>query len=156
MGSVTIKLMIEKQASMRHTSSYQEDLAYIHHVGFSDFAANAAPHLLRILRRSGIKRGKLIDLACGSGIWARAAQRAGFTLLGVDSSPAMIRLARRVAPHLSIRPRFIARVQISSLRRGHRAGRRLQLPSCQETRVKPCAVVQAHLQGAVTRRHADF
>jgi SAM-dependent methyltransferase len=56
-----------------------------------------------MLQRRGIRKGKLVDLGCGSGIWARAAARAGFNVVGVDASPAMIRIARRHAP----RARFV-------------------------------------------------
>jgi len=83
---------------MHRQPLYADDLAYIHHAGFGDFARNAAPELLRILRRAGICGGRLVDLGCGSGIWGRAAQRAGFEVIGVDQSRAMIRLARRVSP----------------------------------------------------------
>lgn len=83
---------------MKSAALYSADLAYIHHTGFGDFARQAAPELLRLLRRAGIPRGTLVDLACGSGIWARAAQRAGFKLVGADQSRAMIQLAKRVAP----------------------------------------------------------
>lgn len=83
---------------MEDRSIYREDLAYIHHVGFGDFSRAACPGLLRILRQAGIRRGTLVDLGCGSGLWARAAGDAGFTVIGVDRSRAMIRLARRVAP----------------------------------------------------------
>src|SRR5215831_3965456 len=82
---------------------YGEDLAYIHHVGFGDFAASAAPGILRLLRRSGITSGLIVDLGCGSGILAEALLSAGYEVLGVDASPAMIRLARRQAP----RGRFV-------------------------------------------------
>lgn len=78
--------------------SYRTDLAYIHDVGFSSFALNAAPGLLRILWRNGIDRGLVIDLGCGGGIWARQLGFAGFQVLGVDISPAMIRIARKTAP----------------------------------------------------------
>ena len=80
---------------------YQADLAWIHHCGFGHFARNIAPELLRLLRRRGITRGRLIDLGCGSGLWAKAAQQAGFEVLGVDQSAAMIRLARQIAPKAS-------------------------------------------------------
>ncbi|MBI2946838.1 MAG: class I SAM-dependent methyltransferase [Verrucomicrobia bacterium] len=83
---------------MLRSKIYQTDLAYIHHVGFGDFAKRAAPELLRILRQAGIRSGTLVDLACGSGLWAQAAGRAGFNVIGVDQSPEMIRLAKRVAP----------------------------------------------------------
>ena len=77
---------------------YQRDLAYIHHVGFGDFSRRAATELIGILKRAGVRKGVLLDLACGSGIWAAHAQRAGFQVLGMDQSLAMIRLARSNAP----------------------------------------------------------
>jgi SAM-dependent methyltransferase len=83
---------------MGSNSLYAPELAYVHHVGFGDFARKAAPELLRLLRRAGIRRGTLIDLACGSGLWAKAAHRAGFAVIGVDQSRAMIQLAKQVAP----------------------------------------------------------
>jgi SAM-dependent methyltransferase len=77
---------------------YREDLAWIHHADFGDFARSAGPEVLNILRRAGIKRGKLVDLGCGSGIWAAMAERAGFRVIGVDFSRAMLALARRESP----------------------------------------------------------
>src|SRR5579863_439018 len=77
---------------------YGDDLAYIHDAAFSDYGRKAAPGLLRILRRLGIKGGLVIDLGCGSGRWARELNRNGYTVLGVDQSPAFIRLARKIAP----------------------------------------------------------
>ena len=77
---------------------YQPDLAWLHHHAYGDFARNAAPQLLRILRKSGIRRGTIVDLACGSGIWPDAAIRAGFDVVAVDRSKAMLRLAKSVAP----------------------------------------------------------
>jgi SAM-dependent methyltransferase len=77
---------------------YQHDLAYIHNVGYSDYALGAAPGLLRILRKNGIASGLVVDLGCGSGRWARELNRAGYDVLGMDQSRAMIRLARRIAP----------------------------------------------------------
>jgi SAM-dependent methyltransferase len=84
--------------NMPNTSIYQTDVAYIHHVGFGGYARKAAPGVLRILKRAGVQSGRLLDLACGSGIWARVAQRSGFEVIGVDSSHAMIRMARGMLP----------------------------------------------------------
>lgn len=78
---------------------YGEDLAYIHDTGHGDFARRAAPWLLDLLRASGIDRGSVVDLGCGSGIWARALTGAGYDVLGVDQSGEMLRIARRTAPH---------------------------------------------------------
>jgi len=83
---------------MKRRGLYTNDLAHIHHAGFGGFARGAGPGLLRLLRRAGLRRGPLVDLACGSGLWAATAQRAGFDVIGVDISPAMIRLAKRTAP----------------------------------------------------------
>lgn len=81
----------------------QKDLAYIHDAGFRGYALGAAPELLRILRAHGVDRGLVIDLGSGSGRWARELIRAGYQVLGVDQSAAMIELARKIAP----RARFV-------------------------------------------------
>jgi SAM-dependent methyltransferase len=78
--------------------AYAADLAYIHDVGYGGFARGAAPGLLALLRRHGITDGRIVDLGCGSGIWARALVDAGYQVHGVDLSPAMIALARRRVP----------------------------------------------------------
>lgn len=78
--------------------SYDEDLAYIHDVGHGEFARRAAPQLLSLLAQRGIRRGLIVDLGCGSGIWAAELLGAGYEVLGVDLSPAMVALARRRAP----------------------------------------------------------
>src|SRR5438477_3844110 len=83
---------------MTSSSAYHDDLAHIHDVGFDFFARGAAPGLLQIFRRHGIHQGRVIDLGCGSGIWAAELIRAGYDVLGVDQSKAMIRLARKKAP----------------------------------------------------------
>ena len=53
------------------TESYKTDLAYIHDVGFGNYATNSAPGLLEILRQAGVSTGLVVDLGCGSGLWAR-------------------------------------------------------------------------------------
>ena len=77
---------------------YGPDLAYIHHAGFSEFAESAAPGLLEILWKHGVRDGLVVEIGCGSGILARELTRAGFEVLGFDASPAMIALARETAP----------------------------------------------------------
>lgn len=81
-----------------HVPGYTNDLAYIHDAGFGDFARNAAPGLLATLRRNGISSGLVVDLGCGTGIWANELVSAGYQVLGVDISPSMLRIARKRAP----------------------------------------------------------
>jgi len=64
-------------------AGYQEDLAYIHDVGFGAFSSESAPGLLEILHQKGINKGLVVDLGCGSGIWAKALTQAGYDVLGV-------------------------------------------------------------------------
>ncbi|HEX4960705.1 MAG TPA: class I SAM-dependent methyltransferase [Thermoanaerobaculia bacterium] len=78
--------------------SYSDDLAYIHDAGFGDFARGAAPGLLQTFRRNGVKDGLVVDLGCGSGIWAEILLGEGYEVLGVDLSPGMLALARQRAP----------------------------------------------------------
>ena len=77
---------------------YGADLAYIHDAGFGEFATRAAPEVVRLLRANGVRRGLVVELGCGAGTVARALTDAGYDVLGVDISPAMIRLARTRAP----------------------------------------------------------
>jgi SAM-dependent methyltransferase len=77
------------------TSAYRDDLAYIHDAGFTDFARASADWLLKLLP----DRGLVIDLGCGSGVWAERLAAAGHPVLGIDLSPAMIALARRRVPN---------------------------------------------------------
>jgi SAM-dependent methyltransferase len=76
---------------------YGSDLAWVHDTAFGDFARSAAPGLLALLRRQD-REGLIVDLGCGSGIWAAELTGAGYEVLGVDASAAMIELARRRAP----------------------------------------------------------
>src|ERR1051326_4058162 len=77
---------------------YGDDLAYIHDAGFGGFANGSAPGLLALLDRAGLAARLVVDLGCGSGIWARHLTDAGFPVVGVDISPAMIKLARKRVP----------------------------------------------------------
>lgn len=83
--------------------AYKSDLAYIHDVGFGEFARNSAPGLLDILRKNCIDNGLVVDLGCGSGIWASELSRAGYDVLGIDLSPAMIEIARERVPEAEFR-----------------------------------------------------
>ena len=85
------------------TDFYREDVAYIHDVGHADFALRSAPGILEILRENGVTEGLVVDLGCGSGQWARELLWAGYRVLGIDISEAMIGLAREKAPGAEFR-----------------------------------------------------
>lgn len=83
--------------------SYRKDLAYIHDIGYGNFARDATPSLLGLLKRHGISNGLVVDLGSGSGIWARALSDAGYQVLGIESSRAMITIARKRVPDAEFR-----------------------------------------------------
>jgi SAM-dependent methyltransferase len=77
---------------------YGRDVAYVHETGHGAFARDAAPGLLARLRAAGLDGGLVVDLGCGSGVWARALLDAGFDVLGVDLSAELLAIARDRAP----------------------------------------------------------
>lgn len=79
-------------------SFYQTDLAKVHDTGFGDFARQASDQLLPYLQSRGIQEGTIVDLGCGSGIWAERLVQAGYRVFGVDYSEAMIALCRERVP----------------------------------------------------------
>jgi SAM-dependent methyltransferase len=84
-------------------SGYGADLAYIHDTGHGEFARRAAPAVVKMLRGAGIRKGLIVDLGCGSGIFARAMSDAGYDVVGIDQSREMLRIARRRAPRARFR-----------------------------------------------------
>jgi SAM-dependent methyltransferase len=79
-------------------NGYGEDLASIHDEGFSELAALAAARVLDLLRDNGIDSGLIVELGCGGGVSARRFVVAGYQVLGIDNSPAMIEIARQRVP----------------------------------------------------------
>jgi cyclopropane fatty-acyl-phospholipid synthase-like methyltransferase len=91
---------------------YSDDLAYIHDVGFGDFAERAAPEVIRILHTGGIRPStlrapRIVEVGCGGGALARRLCDRGYDVVGFDVSPAMIRLARAKAPGAHFRVRSL-------------------------------------------------
>lgn len=78
---------------------YKEDLAYIHDVGFSDYALNSAPGILEILNRHKIAEGLIVDLGCGSGLLAQEFSKAYYRVFGIDISKSLLDLARKRVPN---------------------------------------------------------
>lgn len=83
--------------------AYREDLSWIHDLGFGDLARDAAEVLLRALAAEGATEGLVVDLGCGTGILAETVSDAGYDVLGIDISPAMIALARERVPEARFR-----------------------------------------------------
>lgn len=83
--------------------AYRDDLAAVHDEGFGAFARAIAPGLLDCLRRVGPGGGRVVDLGCGSGIWAEQLVGRGYDVLGVDYSESMLAIARRRAPKAEFR-----------------------------------------------------
>ena len=94
------------------TEAYKNDLAYIHDTAFGDFARNAAPGLIEILRQAGTTTGLVVDLGCGSGIWTRELVDAGYDVLGIDISAAMIEIARRRVPQAEFQTASLLKVTL--------------------------------------------
>ncbi|MBS1870772.1 MAG: class I SAM-dependent methyltransferase [Actinobacteria bacterium] len=80
------------------TSLYGSDLAHVHDLAFGGWARDAAPFVLARLREAEVTDGRVVDLGCGSGIWAAELLAAGYDVVGVDGSAEMLALARRRAP----------------------------------------------------------
>jgi SAM-dependent methyltransferase len=62
----------------------------------------AAPVLLAAFRKAGLRRGRVVDLGCGSGLFLHELARAGYQPVGVDPSAAMMELARKVEPRAEL------------------------------------------------------
>ncbi len=78
---------------------YKEDLAYIHDVGFSDYALKSFPGILEILEQNEIRQGLVVDLGCGSGLSAQEFVKAHYRVFGIDISESLIDIARRRVPN---------------------------------------------------------
>jgi SAM-dependent methyltransferase len=93
------------------TGWYNEDLAYIHDVGFRDYALKSTPGILELLSdafgsrkaSSLIQTGLIVELGCGSGLTAEVLHQAGYQVLGMDISDAMISMARTRVPTAEFR-----------------------------------------------------
>lgn len=77
---------------------YQCDLAYIHAAAFETIALGAAPAIVRRLQSSNVPIRKVIDLGCGAGPLTKSLVNAGFDVTGVDTSDALLQLARVRVP----------------------------------------------------------
>jgi len=91
---------------------YEADLAFIHDVGHCNFALSAAPGILKALRAARINDGMVVDLGCGSGIWASQLVAAGYDVIGIDISEAMLEIAQQRSPQSEFRLESIFKAKI--------------------------------------------
>ncbi len=84
-------------------ADYGKDLAYVHDAGFLDLAEQATPLVADLLAERGLRSGRVVELGSGSGATAAALGRAGFEVIGIDSSRAMVEIARGRAPDARFR-----------------------------------------------------
>jgi SAM-dependent methyltransferase len=94
------------------SDAYREDLAHIHDVGFGHLANNAAQVLLHALRHGGIHQGTAIDLGCGTGLLARELAAAGYGVLGIDISEAMLDIAKERVPSAHFRQESFLKAEL--------------------------------------------
>jgi SAM-dependent methyltransferase len=94
------------------SDAYREDLAHIHDVGFGHLANNAAQVLLHALRHGGIHQGTAIDLGCGTGLLARELAAAGYGVLGIDISEAMLDIAKERVPTAHFRQESFLKAEL--------------------------------------------
>jgi SAM-dependent methyltransferase len=116
---------------------YGADLAYIHDAGFGGFALGAAPGLLAVLRRQGIAAGLVVDLGCGSGVWAGELLRHGYEVFGVDRSQPFLRIARKKAPRARFRSASLWELDLPSCRDVTAVGECINYRSGGETALGP-------------------
>ncbi|MGB7442930.1 MAG: methyltransferase domain-containing protein [Coleofasciculaceae cyanobacterium] len=93
---------------------YKEDLAYIHDVGFRDYALRSAPGILEILEHYQIQESLIVDLGCGSGLLAREFRKANYHVFGVDVSESLIDIARQRVPDAEFQVASLFKVEIPS------------------------------------------
>jgi SAM-dependent methyltransferase len=77
---------------------YDQDLAELHNLYYSDFVENAAPGAVAAVRAAGIRSGVVLDLGCGGGQLSSRLLGEGYQPVGIDVSAAMVRLAQKRVP----------------------------------------------------------
>jgi SAM-dependent methyltransferase len=77
---------------------YRRNLALVHHLGFGFHADLVAPGVLTVLAPVLARKGLVVELGCGSGLFTRHLLDAGHRVIATDASDAMLELARQTAP----------------------------------------------------------
>ncbi|MGP1372732.1 MAG: methyltransferase domain-containing protein [Almyronema sp.] len=96
--------------------AYREDLAYIHDVGFDRYVLQSIPEILTILKSVQVPGDWVLDLGCGSGLSTQALVAAGYKVMGVDISAAMIAIARQRVPQATFKVDSLFKVELRPCR----------------------------------------
>ena len=91
---------------------YKKDLAYIHDVGFGDFAFKSAAAIVEILQTNNLECGLIIDLGCGGGLSAREFIDANYRVLGIDISAAAVAIAKKRVPEAEFKIESLFKAKI--------------------------------------------
>ena len=84
---------------------YDTDLAMIQAASFGGHAALVTPWLIERLRGRTPAVHRILDVGCGAGVSSRTFLEAGFDVVGIDPSEALLEHARLLAPGAT----FVAR-----------------------------------------------
>ena len=76
-------------------------LSRVYDRGWGDFSIQYVNLIEELLAERGIKRARVLDIACGTGILALALAKNGHTVQGADISPEMIKAAKSKAAGLN-------------------------------------------------------
>lgn len=93
-------------------SMYQRDLAAFHDAYAGAIARGAAGTFISALHAAGFRGGWVADLGCGGGQAAERLVDAGFDVLGVDPSPAMLELAANRVPRAKLLQQTVAEADL--------------------------------------------
>lgn len=77
---------------------YEEDLALVQALSFGAYATAAAPPIVGRLSSNAPPVRRVVDVGCGAGVTTRALLDAGFEVIGIDPSAALLAHARVAAP----------------------------------------------------------
>jgi SAM-dependent methyltransferase len=111
--------------SINHLEPYTALADVYEGAGFAEYSANLAPRLLDLGYKLEWIGRSLYDMACGTGETAQWFAERGFRVLGVDSSPQMIRIAQSRAESGGMAMDYV----VGDIR-SHAAGSQFELVTC--------------------------
>jgi SAM-dependent methyltransferase len=82
-------------------NNYQRLARFYEIGGWGNFSKQYISLIDQLFNEFGIKRAKILDVACGTGILALALAKQGYYVQGIDISPEMIALARAKSSGMS-------------------------------------------------------